>query len=260
MKFYVINLDRSPDRWNHIAQQFANLGLSPTRIAAIDGKCLSVENANCYVSGRHSPLKNTEIACFLSHRCCWQAICEGEDDYAMVFEDDVFISNQLLSFLKTDIWKKNLNLLSVEKFYSPLKVRPKPILSDREFSVYRVVDDNPGTGGYLLTKKFAKCLLEQSEDFCHLVDSFMFSPRRIIAAKYGSFQLNPALCTQGWQNAEFCQTHRTAPSTMLSANDIALCARKKKYNLLDQFGRASANVKKQILNIGYAKQNIDFEG
>ncbi|UXM95182.1 glycosyltransferase family 25 protein [Bartonella sp. HY329] len=258
MKFYVINLDRSFDRWQHIEQQFKKLGLLPERIAAVDGKSLSSSMANCYVAGRYSPLKNTEIACFLSHRKCWEVICESNDDYAMVFEDDVFISSQLNDFLLTGLWQQGIDLLSVEKFYSPLKVKPKEFLVDGPFSIYRVVEDNPGTGGYLISKKRARDLLKQSENFCHLVDSYMFSPRRIIGSKYGSFQLSPALCTQGWQNPEFSASHALAPTTMLANNDIALSARVKKYSMGDQCERAKANIKKYLLAIGSIRKNIDF--
>lgn len=43
------------------------------------------------------PLRNTEVACFLSHRRAWQQIAEGADDMALVVEDDVVLDKSVFN-------------------------------------------------------------------------------------------------------------------------------------------------------------------
>lgn len=221
MKNYVINLDRATERWSHITDQFKALNLIPTRVSAVDGKTLALQNENIYQRGLYRDLNNSEIACFLSHIKCWQMIVDNDDDYAFVFEDDVHLSSQLPEFIKAEFWRGKVDLLSIEQFFPDVHAQPKPILNNNAFSIYEVVHDNPGTGGYLVSKKMAKILLEHSSPFYYLVDSYLFSPRRIITALYGSYQLNPALCTQGFKNQEFMTNNYVHPSSMYVDKTLA---------------------------------------
>lgn len=195
MRFYVINLDRSPDRWAAIQIQFAKFRLSPTRVEAVDGQCLPADAKNHYRRGIYADLSDDEIACFLSHRRCWKLVQEGYDDYACILEDDVDLSPMLLPFVKSKIWEK-FPLLSIEKFNSSLFVDPKPAFTAAPFTVYRCLESNPGSAGYVLSKRQASILLKHSEHFYHLVDSFLFCPRRPLSYRYKSFQLSPAVCMQ----------------------------------------------------------------
>lgn len=95
MKFYVINLDRSPQRLESIRKNFERFGLDFVRVPAVDGTALSDETiAAVYDPGRNrrrffTQLKRGEIACFMSHRSAWQRLLESSDDYAIVMEDDM---------------------------------------------------------------------------------------------------------------------------------------------------------------------------
>jgi GR25 family glycosyltransferase involved in LPS biosynthesis len=44
-KIYCINLDRSPDRWRFMREQFEQLGLDYERVPAIDGKVVAAGNS-----------------------------------------------------------------------------------------------------------------------------------------------------------------------------------------------------------------------
>src|SRR5699024_4003191 len=107
----------------------------------------------------------------------------------------------------------------------------------RSFSIYRNIENNPGSGGYVVSKDFAKILLEYSDPFYHLVDSFMFSPRRVISAQFHSYQLTPALCLQGRKNKEFCARHPIHPTLIGQDYRLANQSKRQKKNLKFYFER-----------------------
>lgn len=95
MKFYVINLDRSPARLESIRKNFDRFGLDFCRVPAVDGAALPDHEIDAvYDASRNrwrffTSMKRGEIACFLSHRSAWQRLLESSDDYAIVMEDDL---------------------------------------------------------------------------------------------------------------------------------------------------------------------------
>ena len=118
MNIYYINLERSPLRRERLEKCLNLYSLSFTRIDAVDAKTLSDESAAQFYDpkinshGYFSTLKKSEIACFLSHRkALRQFLDESDDDFALIFEDDVeFIDDPklLLDALKNKfIWNDN---------------------------------------------------------------------------------------------------------------------------------------------------------
>ena len=108
---YVINLERSTDRKEHMKQQlsFANFA-SPIFITAVDGDDLSasrlasinnIENLrgsekwdeNWERNGLVRILNKGEIGCFLSHLKVYKTFLEGGAQYALILEDDVVTSS-----------------------------------------------------------------------------------------------------------------------------------------------------------------------
>jgi glycosyl transferase family 25 len=89
---YIINLDRSSERLARIAKELKDAGLPFRRVPAIDGRDLdlSVREYDEDASRRHylARLSPGEIACVLSHREVWRLIQDGEEEAAVVLEDD----------------------------------------------------------------------------------------------------------------------------------------------------------------------------
>jgi glycosyl transferase family 25 len=91
---YVINLDASADRMDRLTPQFAQAGLSFTRVPAVDGRGLDLNampdcdpQAALRLYGR--PLKGGEYGCYKSHLACAQQMLDDGHEIALVFEDDV---------------------------------------------------------------------------------------------------------------------------------------------------------------------------
>ena len=103
MKSFVINLDRAPERLAHLDVTFGRHGLSFTRMAAVDAKLLTPRE----IAERCTPdakLGVSELACFLSHRKCWQAIADLAIPHAVIFEDDVLLGKDAAEILNRSDW------------------------------------------------------------------------------------------------------------------------------------------------------------
>lgn len=108
----VINLDRSQDRWSRMQQQIQAIGLSVERVTAVDAQAMAPEEIASHVPTVDDPskvvypreLKPGEVACFLSHRKCWQRLVDSGERWGLIFEDDVTLSPKFLAFAASENW------------------------------------------------------------------------------------------------------------------------------------------------------------
>ena len=96
MQTWVINLDRSPQRLARITSQLKGLGMSFTRIAAVDARALTEdqrrqldEPAFCRKHGMTPVLG--ELGCYLSHVRVMEHFLASQAAFALVLEDDVLL-------------------------------------------------------------------------------------------------------------------------------------------------------------------------
>ena len=91
---YVINLDRSADRWQRIHRHLSDLGVAHQRVDAIDAQAHSLDDSG-YNPTRNMaeyflPLKSAEVACYMSHlKALKQLLADPSVEYGLVLEDDV---------------------------------------------------------------------------------------------------------------------------------------------------------------------------
>ncbi len=107
---FVINLKHRIDRMNNFNAQYSKCDLSKikdyVRIEGVDGRHLDVERYlspkaldELYVSEtrgfrvKHNQLTRGAVGCYLSHLKVYKAISELDQEYAIVFEDDVKIEH-----------------------------------------------------------------------------------------------------------------------------------------------------------------------
>lgn len=105
-KIFIINLDRSVERYQHaLAQLAAWPDLPIERISAADGRVLSDAELNQYYSlslnqqHYHKLLKPGEKGCYISHIWCWQQIVAQQLDFALILEDDFIVQCNLPALL-----------------------------------------------------------------------------------------------------------------------------------------------------------------
>lgn len=196
MKSFVINLDRAPERMTWMAGQFQSLGIPYERVQAVDGKALTNEELQ-----RHSTIRvdgiqwaASEIGCLLSHRECWSRISRGTDDYAVVFEDDLYLSHEVGLLLSTDTWvPRNLDLIKLE---ASIPAMYQDNIDKFDGCHYIILTDIPwnGTGCYIISRVLAAKLACISE-FSYPVDRFLFD-NSLAGREFRGFEIQPGICIQ----------------------------------------------------------------
>lgn len=149
---------------------------------------------NVVPSGR---MTDGEIACFLSHRKCWQKIIESDKQYAVVLEDDIIFSQDADAFLSNTAWiPQDADIVKLEVLTRKLitDIIPTKVLRDR--SVVRFYSSNLGTAAYVISRYAAEKLLHMTENFYVPIDHFMFGNLFPYFKKFVCYQVMPAICIQ----------------------------------------------------------------
>lgn len=254
MECYVINLDRSPDRWEHMQKQLSTIGTQHTslkiqRVVGVDGYKLTENEISFHQQSAFSlskiacprDLSKAEIGCYLSHKKCWEKLINSSSDWGLILEDDITIFPSASKYIESPSWipkgidlvqifiptnpwlalvdKKNIKLLNNATLYHPLK--PSPI----------------GCLAYFISKKAAKEAIEHSQKLSMPVDEFLFSPLSAFAKHHPVWRLNPAVICHGeFQSA--IQAKDCKDRNAYGNNYIA------KYNPLRYILRQKHNIKK----------------
>lgn len=93
-QIYIVNLARSPQRWERIHNHLKGLGLPHKRVEAVDAQAFA-SHPHEYMPALNkthyfSPLKTSEMACYLSHISALKQFLDNKSlEYAVVLEDDV---------------------------------------------------------------------------------------------------------------------------------------------------------------------------
>lgn len=199
----VINLDRSPERWESVRNQFDQLNLPITRISGVDGRQLSAET----LRNIQMPLKDKwefprllspgEVGCYLSHIKCWELLAKSKESWALIIEDDIQISPEAADFFRDASWiPKDLELVQPFNFFDDCTMK----VAKHEYSVMHgrklMHPYKPypvGTLAYFITRKCAVDALAASRKLGMPVDEFLFGPMSSWAKKHPVWKLNPVL-------------------------------------------------------------------
>jgi len=201
MKFYLINLDRSPDRLSWIQRQTTQLGIEVTRISAIDGSKLAEDVVLQWTRAVH-PLFGigpNEIACFLSHREAWKRIATGSDPWGFVAEDDIHISSSLPEFLESHQWiPADADLVKAETVNKRVWLSRKNMTSHAEHQVCELRSLHLGAAGVFFSKQCAQKLVDATVNLCASPDQIVFNQSLPPARPLKIYQILPALVVQDW--------------------------------------------------------------
>jgi GR25 family glycosyltransferase involved in LPS biosynthesis len=193
---YIINLDRSPQRWkqikNELSQMLDNSGVPlisyATRVPAVDSLEFESFSSNeivedvytladqLYVDPRgvlpaglnleeKIQMSRQEIAVSLSHVKTWEKVASGNDDYVLILEDDVCFKLGFSRYVEK-IWAELKDCEGSSPLFDILYLSyrevdcgaEKTLITKNTFRLFRGVWF---LSGYVLSKRGAKRLLEQ---------------------------------------------------------------------------------------------------
>lgn len=197
MRCLVINLDRSTGRLAWVQSQFAAAGLTFERFSAVDMNDITPEAMARITRPRKEDTlwARSEVACFLSHRECWQRIAAGPDAFVAVFEDDIFLSRNAAEFLDDTLWMPpGVELVKIETFLQRTTIDGDGT-DIKGHRLSRLHQRHWGSAGYIISRGLAAHLFATSETFDRTVDEFLFDPPEP-GRDHPSWQLVPALCVQ----------------------------------------------------------------
>ncbi len=99
---YVINLDRSIDRWKHVDDQARRFGLDVRRVAGVEiGKTTREDDwpnydRKAFVRANGRPMLAAEYGCYLAHLGAINTFLTTGAECAVIMEDDVDLDASLL--------------------------------------------------------------------------------------------------------------------------------------------------------------------
>ncbi|ARD87203.1 glycosyl transferase [Rickettsia amblyommatis] len=209
IKIFIVNLDRSTDRYNNISKQCDNNNLFYERFSTVDGYNLSItdaggkrftgldvknnpallsldngytvlcpsENINYYSDSKilNHTLTAGELGCYCSHREIWLKMVKDNIPYALIIEDDAILNddfrNKLLTMLKHLPTDRDLIYLSLSHSKNKIfyNIYNNPYLKKIGHGGYFNT-----TTGYLIHLKAAQKFLEYSKNFTLEIDNVMY--------------------------------------------------------------------------------------
>lgn len=213
---YVINLDSSRGRLNYVLPKIEQLGLPWKRVSAVDGKSLSEEELKSSFDDKryrqymgHMPKYGT-IGCSLSHIKVWREFIESDYNYALIIEDDIDFSPDVLlkniGFIERN--NKYWDIVNLETLHRgmPTITLVRGDKNEGELVVY--LTQVTHAGAYIINKRAAAKLLERALPVVMPVDHYytrgwefglVFAglEPRIVFQIYGNSDIEPTRYLEG---------------------------------------------------------------
>ncbi|MDA7966102.1 glycosyltransferase family 25 protein [Ruegeria sp.] len=199
---YLISLPRAEKRRVLMLETLAEAGIDAVIVDAIDAKETpkDVLLQSCQAEGPWGVFHLGNMACTMSHALVWEQFLQGDDDHAVILEDDVFLSPELKLWLSDlNWWPQGCDLVNLEFWVSNslrvmLGTRPTAHLGR---DVTPMLSRNPGSAGYIVTREGARRLLD-ARPFDVPIDQLLFNPLvSRLAVELNPHQVSPALVRQG---------------------------------------------------------------
>jgi glycosyl transferase family 25 len=201
----LINLDRAGDRLARMQARLGECGAAFERVPAVDARALGEVEFARHVSGPGywGLLTPGEVACFLSHRKCWQMIIERNLPCALVLEDDVVIGQAGASLLASDGWvPADADIVKLETDFKPVRLAARAASREAGHDVVRLYSSHYCAAAYLVTQAAARRLLAATECFRDAVDEMLFAVRSPLSRSLTIYQMDPAPFVQEHKHAD----------------------------------------------------------
>jgi len=176
IKVFIINLERSKDRWLEISDHLDKYDIKYERIEAVEGK--NIYNLSDHFDLEKFKLFNNhdlvagEAGCALSHISIWNKIVSENLNHAVVLEDDVVVTKKFITFINefknTD--KYDYLKLEYSKSLYPDELDVLSCQKKGEFETNEVAVAPYCCGGYLISNKGASNFLNSTKNMYYPID------------------------------------------------------------------------------------------
>ncbi|MBE7198910.1 MAG: glycosyltransferase family 25 protein [Parafilimonas terrae] len=163
--WFVINLDRSPDRLALIEESFAACGLPFTRVPAVDGRALAAPpeglDPDRYRRTHGRDVQAGEIGCYFSHLKVFDAFLATPAEFAMVLEDDVRVTPEvcrLVDDLTAPGAPDDWDLVKFEAHHKSVPLALRPLRGP--YRLCAMLTRSTGSAAYLVNRTAAAILRE----------------------------------------------------------------------------------------------------
>ncbi|WP_325063223.1 glycosyltransferase family 25 protein [Halovulum marinum] len=201
---YVINLDRRPDRLAFMAGQLDALGLAWRQVAAVDAQTVAdAELApEVALAGHRVRMGRGSQCCAVTNFRIFRELARGDALAALILQDDVQLSPELVPFLRNDGWlPEGIGLIQLEKYGRKTSTRlAGPPLGESPVpgrQVRRLYSRTGGAGAFIVTRTAARTIIARKGVLDVPIDHFLFSPNAgWVFGAVGVAIVTPALAVQ----------------------------------------------------------------
>ncbi|PWE48178.1 hypothetical protein DEM26_19565 [Thioclava sp. NG1] len=193
--FYVINLDKSQNRFAEFSNKFSPFSCKVERIPGVDGSCLGIDqftdDERCRKEMGRS-IQPGEVGCYLSHKKALQHFIASTFDYVVVLEDDAvpasdFVSTveevcSTLHHLRDDIFAINIGATDFKYSTDFCDVMGRKLKCAHRFPMLAT--------GIIWTRRGALEFLSQEEPIYMPFDNFL---RFLFSGTNRAFSIAPPL-------------------------------------------------------------------
>jgi glycosyl transferase, family 25 len=172
---WIINLDKSKDRMNKIKENFDKYGIKYNRFSAVYGRDVSSEyiEKNVNLICKKLLCNYGTIGCAASHKYLWKQLVDSNEEFYLIFEDDIEINDKSFDIIKKIIPFLNDEQLDID--YLNLNcVNFGCTIQKTKFKIDNYEFGKPylplQTGSYIITKKGAQKLLNNISTTTYHVD------------------------------------------------------------------------------------------
>ncbi|HGO5849742.1 TPA: glycosyltransferase family 25 protein [Mannheimia haemolytica] len=198
MNNYVISLTTAQDRRKHIEAEFGKQNIPFQFFDAITPNSMEVKALELGIDISNSALTKEEISCALSHISLWHLAKEQNLDYICIFEDDIYLGKNANLLLSNTYINDNVDIVKIERGLERLNLSlfPEKEYLERKFYILKTV--NPGTGGYILTRKGINFLTSKVKEITSIeIDNLIFK-YYLTDKSYTVWQMQPTICIQDY--------------------------------------------------------------
>jgi len=191
MQVLVINLSSENKRRKFQERQLAKLDLdfsilNATSIIDIDDKTYQKH----YYDWQR-PLRRSEVACYYSHRRCWEKVIDNNKPM-LILEDDALLSKEVPLILSELESHNNIDLVDLEVTARKKIVSKTSKTLQSNNTLIKLYLNSSGAGGYILYPSGAKKLLQcEKDNGISLADAHIAS-----CSCLNAYQIEPAPIVQ----------------------------------------------------------------